>query len=399
MLPNRLLELERTDDARVVPRWLGTRDEVWLRELAAEALAAGGRRVGEVDERIASVVAPVARKHGANRKVVSAVWTVERRRWSARVDSPVPPRKIRRTVFELAAERSRDEALATAACELGLDAGRIEELLFADRAHLKVLAQPDSASTTSELADRYNLALVQSLLARATEVTATVRAYLRRVVGYAKLLGLMATFEDAADGATRMTLSGPLALFHDTVKYGNALARWFPALVATPAWSLGARIMVGGETLRLELDARAPLSRTFALPRAHDSRVEAWLETDLRRLASPWRIEREVAVVRTEPAATGEPSALGKRRLFFPDFALISERGRVLVEIVGYWTPEYLASKTLMLRALRVPAILCVDERHARGELARDPRVLTFKKRIDAPALLDACAAALVHAR
>jgi predicted nuclease of restriction endonuclease-like RecB superfamily len=212
MLPSRLLECERTDDGRVVPRWLLSRDEPWLRELTLEASAAAGRPVGEASERILDVVAPIARRHRAGRRLVEAVWTVERRRWSARIDAPLPPRKLRRVLFELAAERSREEAVATAAAELAIDAARIDDFLFADRARARLLVAPPGSATTSDLADSYNLAVVQSLLARATDIVAVVRSNLRRVVGYAKLLGLMVWFDEASDGATRMTLSGPMAL-------------------------------------------------------------------------------------------------------------------------------------------------------------------------------------------
>ncbi len=78
-----------------------------------------------------------------------------------------------------------------------------------------------------------------------------------------------------------MSVSGPLALFHDTVKYGNALARWSPSLVTTQGWSLAARVLLGGETLLFNLDASAPAPRTHALSRAHDSQLEARLELDL----------------------------------------------------------------------------------------------------------------------
>lgn len=389
MLPSRLLDCERTDDGRVVPRWLLPRDEPWLRELVHEASAADGRAVSEVDERIVETVAPIARRHGAGRRLVEAVWTVERRRWSLRTAAPVPPRTIRRIVFELAAERSREEALSTAAAELGLDVAQIESLLFADRPRAKLLVAPEAPATTASLADAYNLAVVQSLLARATEVACVVRANLRRVVGYAKLLGLMMTFDEVEDGAATMTLSGPMALFHDTVKYGNALARWFPALAATPGWSLRASIVLSGETLRFDLGADSPLPRTHAMPRAHDSRLESKLEIDLRRMDSPWRIEREVAVVR---AFSGDDERL---KLLFPDFALSSERGRVLVEVVGYWTRGYLESKRAMMNAARVPLVMCVDERHADSALAADPRVVLFTKRIDVHALLEACERAL----
>ena len=52
MLPDRLLSFDRGHDGRVLPRWLGPRDEVWLRELAAEADAAIGSTLSEAERRI-----------------------------------------------------------------------------------------------------------------------------------------------------------------------------------------------------------------------------------------------------------------------------------------------------------------------------------------------------------
>jgi hypothetical protein len=386
MLPRRLLIHSRTPDDRIVPRWLGTRDEPWLRELAAEAAVAAGRRAGDVNERIVEHVARLARSHGASRRLVEAVWTVERRRWKTRIDAPIAPAKIRRTLFPLASERPRAEAITTTATMLAIDASGIEEWLFADRARSKLLVAPAQSATSLELVEAYNLALVQALLCRATDIRAIARAHLRRVVSFAKLLGLMLLFEETPDGATTMTLSGPLALFHDTIKYGHALARWVPALVTTPAWSLSANLLLGGEKLRFELDAGAPLPRTHAMSKPHDSKLEARLERDLRALGSRWRIEREVAVLRVVDAS-------GTSRLVFPDFALATDDRRVLVEVVGYWTPQYLERKLTLLDATRERLLLCIDEEHVErlNEARRhDPRVLVFKKRIDASAVLRA---------
>lgn len=384
MLPTRHLDVRRTGEGGGVPAWLTARDDVWLRELAAEVSASADRRVDEAGQRVVEVVAPVARRHGASRRVVEAVWMVERRRWKTRIDAPCSPERLRRVLFDLAAERGREEALATAAHELGIDVEKVLPSLFADRARARRLVAPTPFLSAPELAAAYNLALVQSLLARATEVTAIVRGNLHAVVRYAKLLGLMATFDDVADGATRVTISGALALFHETLKYGRALAAWFPSVVATPGWSIEARVLLGAETLRLSLDAAAPVPRTHAMPRAHDSALEARLEKDLRRLGSPWRIEREPAVIRAGA------------RVFFPDFALVSARGRVLVEIVGYWTPAYLAAKTVMLRAAEVPLLFCADERHAPPEMVSDPRVLLFRRHLDAASVVAACERALL---
>ena len=374
MLQDRLLSF-RLEGDRVAPTWLTSHDEVWLRVLVDEADAFAGRSVDAADDRIREAVMPIARLHGAGARAVLGVWCIERRRWKRRVASAVPPENIRRTVFGLAVNRSRSEALEEASRELGLAPAEIEASLFADREGARVLVQPGSPPIPNELVERYNLSLAQALLMRSFEVVAQVRANARRVVGYAKLQGLMATFASHDEGTT-VTLSGPLALFHETTKYGRALAGFLPALAVTPGWSLAARIMLGGRRYELALDATAPLPKTHALPASYDSSVERRLAADIRRLGSGWELAREDTVVRVG------------RRLFYPDFTLVSPRGRVLVEVVGYWTPEYLASKVEALRAVEAPMVVCVDERHAQRELSPRRGILTYRGRIDAATLV-----------
>ena len=386
MLPRTLLSYRLRADGVVQPRWLEARDEVWLRELLAEIAAQEGQRVDVAEPRILKQLAEIARRHGCRRRVVQAVWLVERKRWNTRVASRLPPAHIRTALFPLAAERSRAEALATAAAALGIPEDEVMESLFADRPGAKRLVPPKEARTPSEVAMAYNLALSQGFLARSTSVVATVRANLRSVVGYARLRSLMASFEALAGGETRVSVSGPLALFHDTLKYGRALAMWAPAVMVTPGWRLEASVLLGKDAAssKLVLDGSAPLPRTHELPRAHDSKLEARLEADVRRLGSEWSIAREGTVLR----AAG--------RLFFPDFVLTKDGASVHVEIVGFWTPEYLAEKAKLLERAGTPVVFCVDERFACGALTAGARangahVMTFRKRIDAPALLAEC--------
>ncbi len=385
MLPTHLLDFRRLRDGRAAPAFLTERDDVWLRELAAEAAAHAERPVDIAMERVMEGVAPLARRHGIGRRVVEAVWMIERRRWRTRIDSPIPPAKVRSFVFELAAQHSRLKALEMAAAQLGMTVEAVHRSLFADRRGARLLVAPEVPPAAGVLRDAYNLGLVQGLLARAIEVNVLVRAHLKTVVCATRSLGLMAIFEEADDGATRIAVSGPLALFHATVKYGRALAAWFPIVATTPGWSLDAKLRVGGhERVTLALDAAMPIPRTSALPRAFDSALEASVEKALRRLESPWRVVREAAVFRAG------------RRLFFPDFALECDRGRVVVEIAGFWTPEYLEGKAALLRAANVPFVMCAERRVAPAGIVCDPRVMLFDRTVDAAALIERCEEALV---
>jgi uncharacterized protein len=82
----------------------------------------------------------------------------------------------------------------------------------------------------------------------------------------------------------------------------------------------------------------------------------------------------------------------------FPDF-LVAHRTdptqRALVELVGFYTPEYLARKLALLRDPRLARVVfCIDESlgMADGELPRDARIVRFKKRVPVQAVITAIA-------
>jgi predicted nuclease of restriction endonuclease-like RecB superfamily len=80
-------------------------------------------------------------------------------------------------------------------------------------------------------------------------------------------------------------------------------------------------------------------------------------------------------------------------RVFFPDFTLSRDgEKRVLVEIVGYYTPEYLASKLRVLCDAGLKRIVvCVDESLACDHTDfRASAVLPYRRRVDAAALIAA---------
>ena len=80
------------------------------------------------------------------------------------------------------------------------------------------------------------------------------------------------------------------------------------------------------------------------------------------------------------------------RSVFFPDFRLVRGQDRVLVELVGFYTADYLENKLRKLQEARVEGlIVCIDKTLActDREVCAD-LVLRYSKRVDAEALLDA---------
>jgi hypothetical protein len=121
--------------------------------------------------------------------------------------------------------------------------------------------------------------------------------------------------------------------------------------------------------------------------REDDSHLEERFAREFRRVAPDWDIVRE-----PEPIPAGET-------LIFPDFALHhrSDPGqRWLLEIVGFWTPDYVARKVALYQKAPVAnLILCIDEDRScsSADLPMGTRVVRFRKRVDPADVLRAVGA------
>jgi len=382
LLPGSLLAYSLQGE-RAIPHFLTARDEVWIRRLLGEAVAYEGRTVGEWDSACEDDWTWRAVEMGATPRGAAGALRVIGDAWATRVDAQANPSLVRRVVFEAACRRGgRDAAIRHGATLLNIGESAIEACLFADRAHLRRLVPPPRWFSEREVCELYNLRLVQGLLLRARDVALHVGSHVRAVVRYAKLKRLLCVYELTPRG-TALRISGPLSILRHTTKYGHALASFLPAAVATPGWSLEASCELRDRVATLALSAKDPIACVHALPREADSEVERRLVRDVRKLGTPWQIERETAAL---PVVGLD----GKERLFFPDFTLVRGSDRVLVEIVGFYTPEYLASKLRALRQVTTPVIVCVDESLGVANAIEAAAVLRYRGRVDASGLLAA---------
>jgi predicted nuclease of restriction endonuclease-like RecB superfamily len=75
------------------------------------------------------------------------------------------------------------------------------------------------------------------------------------------------------------------------------------------------------------------------------------------------------------------------RTLIFPDFLVrhrLCPQRRFLVEILGFWSADYLVRKLALLREAGLPnLILCVDEARGDDLPLPDARIVRFRRRID----------------
>ena len=377
MLPDALLPCS-IHGSVVVPHFLGAHDHPWLHVLLDEYARFVGRRQRELDERLREPLpcaSPLAKRRVAVHVLARLCGNYRTTRTA--------PRRARAAVFVEAA-RSQAEPAVVVACvatRLGVTATELTDALFADLPGERVVATPAELLSPEELALRTNLAIAQAFLFRSAAVLIEMEGNARAVVRHAKLRGLICSVAPGRDeGRAALEISGPYALFRRTLLYGRALSEILPLLAWCQRFRLRADCTVRGQHLVLQLGSGAPIF-PGKQPRLYDSKLEERFARDFRRIAPDWDVVRE-----PEPVPAGDV-------LIFPDFALQHRRDgrRWLVEIVGFWTPQYVERKLALLRAARLGnLILCVDEARscAEAKVSAATRVIPFRRRIDAAAVM-----------
>jgi len=399
LLPASLISCELRG-GEALPRFLGAGDRPWIRRLLEAWDAHAGRPARELEARLQEPEAGCAADQ--QRLVVHVIRGLAR----SRVGGPVPPRVARAEVFGARArqpELGPEAVLAGVAARLGLPPAALREALFADLPGERLVLPPPEGLDPGELALRANSLLAQAILERSVRVELEVAGNARAVVRQAALRGLICTVSPPRPGhglgeGVQLSVSGPFALFRSTLLYGRALASLLPVLAWTRRFRLTAHAELRGRVHAVTLATGDPIFPSVE-PRRFDSQVEERFARDFGRAAPAWALVRE-----PEPVAAGG-------HLLFPDFAAFPREDpsrRWLVEIVGFWTPEYLAQKLARLREARIEnLVLCIDEARnvGEGQLPEGARVVWYRRRVDVRRVLEAiggkggCASACAQVR
>jgi predicted nuclease of restriction endonuclease-like RecB superfamily len=246
-------------------------------------------------------------------------------------------------------------------------------VLYADYPEFHRLRAFPEGYTADDLRADYDLGQAQALLYSAVQVAVESRADFKHIVQYARLSRLLHAIEPAA-GGYRFVFDGPNSVLRHTHAYGVDFARFLAALVQAREWRLTADIVLrkGWRPLTFSLSSEAGLRSRVPAPALFDSALEAALAEKFGPEREGWRLEREAAVLSVGGA------------LLIPDFVFTHADGtRVLLEIVGYWTPEYLSEKLGKLRRVRGPHLLIAVRKALALQAGPLPAtVLAFNTRI-----------------
>ena len=172
----------------------------------------------------------------------------------------------------------------------------------------------------------------------------------RRALSFhGRLRDLQGGIHRQGDGSYRLRLDGPASVLRVTPRYGADFARFLPALISCRDWKMHAVIRPRGirGNLRLDLSSQDGLQSHLASPQQFDSGTEELFARDWGEKRDGWSLLREAEILHSGQKA------------FLPDFVFQHDDGRqVLMEIVGYWTANYLEAKVKTLTLFRDKPIL-----------------------------------------
>jgi predicted nuclease of restriction endonuclease-like RecB superfamily len=301
------------------------------------------------------------------------------------VEAAVDPAAVRERAFRLAGLKrqegafNRDEILTALAQEFSTTFEEIDRALFADLKSEQRIVSFDNC-TVDQLLNRYNVALVQAILFRATHVSIRIRgetpARYRQLFRSIKFHRLMCHIKPEGNNTYLLTLDGPLSLFSATQKYGLQLANFLPAILHCKQFTLNAEVRWGAERKEkmLTIDQGDGLKSHTVDYGDYIPKDLAMFGESFKKVKSDWELSTEPEVVEL---ASG---------IWIPDFVLIHKPSKkhVPLDIFGFWRRADVEKHYRRLaHEYAEPFILAVSEQMNTDEAIGDDldaRIYRFKR-------------------
>ena len=310
-------------------------------EIASSVIAAFQEHVGRTYDELIEELEGIEE---INYRLIRGLAQILERRCTIDTDSVIDSIAARKTVFEesrgfITSKEEREKVLDKIARKLSIEPDDLEKALWADQEGNLVIKEFQTIAP-EDLLRHYNLSLAQTLLFRATGMEIQIEDNYQPVFRKIKQLGLIYSIQDG-----KISLEGPLSLFKLTEKYGSAFAKLLPTIMESSKWSLRASIsrktFQGKRIYDFTLDhTRRSIFGTEL--EAAEMAFDSAIEKEFYQLGfNGWVVKREPTVLKAGQYA------------FIPDFSLERNGTRIYVEIIGFWTPEYLKHKIQKLNDLQ----------------------------------------------
>lgn len=215
--------------------------------------------------------------------------------------------------------------------------------------------------TAEDLIKLYNLSLTQTLLFKCVKLIVNIKTSgqnARKILWDVKRNNLLYMAEKI-DDSVRIIIDGPISVIKQTERYGTNLAKTLPSIISADHWNLEAliarRAKLRGKhfiyKFILDDQNRHMYPQQIENIITYDSSLEEDFHKRFIALKSDWNIIRE-----PEPLVSGS-------RIFIPDFVFIRNGEKVYLEIVGFWTKDYIKRKIEKLKELKdIKIIIAIDE-------------------------------------
>jgi len=315
---------------------------------------------------------------------------------NARNNGTMNPILLRRQIFEISSllgypvtGNERKNIIQKIASKNNLSVNDVEIAMWSDLEKNKYLKSFDSL-TSLQLVAWYNISALQTLLLNSVKMEFSIYGGFnwKKILRKTKQLGLMYSLyseskyesqsnahikkneilpENNEQNKVICTVNGPLSIVRLTDRYGMAIARLIPSIIFSEIWSIKATILrksISGskKTYDFELsstDKDIPLfdASTFHLQSDQksaselssnnysmdyfDSSVEKKFMDKFLKFSTGWSLFREP-----------DPLILSNGKAFIPDFVFEKYGVKVYLEIIGFWTEDYLKRKLEKIKDL-----------------------------------------------
>ncbi|MEM7232859.1 MAG: DUF790 family protein [Planctomycetota bacterium] len=314
------------------------------------------------------------------------------------VEGDDDPIELRLRVFEKAAEAYREsdgtpldvDTFTASVCEsLELGPSAVDDGLYADLKEEQRLLKFDEASP-EWLLDRYNVALAQGVLLRASRLSIEISNQspmrYRELFRAIKFHRLLFSVTGDSHRGYRISLDGPLSLFKSSQRYGLQMAQFLPTLLKFDDWRLEAEVAWGKGRVdrKFRLEPKHKLRSHRDLKGQFRPEEIEWITTQLAKSTEEWSVSSDTPLL-----------DLGGQGAFVPDFLFRHEPSgtEVFLEVFGFWRKVDAEARARLLLEHGPPNIilavskeLCADKKVA-AELPED--VYIFRHQPIAREILD----------
>ncbi|MCW3997622.1 MAG: DUF790 family protein [Candidatus Bathyarchaeota archaeon] len=377
MLPSSLLVVWKRQ-GKIYPRYIKKTNKNL--ELAKKLIEFYEKNIGKKKKVIKEYVTELEEY---NYRLIRGLSVLLDRRSTFKCTCNFDPKKIRRKIFDLTGNlgpatnlQKRKHILKETSKTLRVPIDFIEKNIYADLDNELELESFESPSS-SELIEKYNLSLTQTLLFDSIELRFTTLYNWQKIFFKAKKLGLI--YKAFKNGEIWIKIDGPISLFKLTRRYGSNIAKLVPSIIGSSNWKIEAKILwkYTNEVYSFRIDSikHKDLFKLQVEPETYDSIVESDFGSRFQALKTKWIMRRE-----PEPLITG-------KYVLLPDFSFERENLKVYMEVVGFWTTAYLLRKIKKLREIKVKMLVAVDQSlacEAISQLKKQPslNILYYKKKI-----------------